>query len=54
MQEPDSTLVEPSSITVLGIATDIQQASSTPAKVNKKCENSVESDMSTKSMKAGI
>ena len=53
MQESDSTLVEPSSVTVIGVATDVQQASSTPAKVYKKHENSVESDKSTKARKAG-
>ena len=53
MQESDSTLIEPSSVTVIEIASDVQQASSTPAKVTKKCENSVESDKSTSTRKAG-
>ena len=54
MQESDSTLVEPSSVTVVGVASNIQQASSAPAKINKKRENSVESDKSTKSRKGGM
>ena len=53
MQESDSTLLEPSFVIVIGVATYVQQASSTPAKVNKKCENSVECYKSTKTRKAG-
>ena len=53
MEESDSTLVEPSSVTVIGVAKDVHQASSTPAKVTKKRENSVESNRSTKERKAG-
>ena len=53
MQESDSTLIEPSSVTVIGVATDIGKTSSIPAKVDKKHENSVESDKSSKAKKAG-
>ena len=45
MQESDSTLVEPSSVTVIGVTSDIRKSSSTPAKVDKKRENSVESGL---------
>ena len=53
MQESDSTVVEPSSVTIIGVATDVQQASSTPSKVNKKREHFEESSRSTKEKKAG-
>ena len=51
IQESDSTLVESSSVTVIGVASDIGKSSSTPAKVDKKRELSVESDRSVKSNK---
>ena len=47
MQESDRTLVEPLSVTVFGVATDIGKTSSTPAKVDKK------RDKSSKAKKAG-
>ena len=51
MQESDSTLVEPSSVTVIGVATDVSQASSSPANSSKKRENSVDSNRSSKKRK---
>ena len=52
MEDSDSTLV-PSSVTVIGIAKDVRQASSTQAKVNRKRENSAESNKSTKESRHG-
>ena len=52
MQESDSTLVEPSSVTVIGVATDAQQASSTLT-YKRKHENSIESNKNTKERKTG-
>ena len=53
MQESDSTLVEPLSVTVIGVASYVGNSSNTPAKVDKKHENSVESEKKSKSKKAG-
>ena len=36
------------------MTSDVLNISNTPAKVDKKCENSVESDKSSKSKKAGM
>ena len=54
MQESDSTLVEPLCVTVIGVASDAGKASSTLVKVDKKYENSVESDKSSEAKKAGM
>ena len=42
-----------SSITVIGVATDVSQAGSSPAGSNKKRENSVDSNRSLKERKDG-
>ena len=54
MEESDSTLVQHSSVIVMGVAKDVQQARRIPAKVNRKRENSEESNMSTKERKAAM
>ena len=53
MQESDGTLVEPLSVTVVGVASNVKLASSAPEKVTRKHENSVQSDKSTSTRKAG-
>ena len=52
MQDSDSTL-SPRLSLLLGVASDIGKSSSTPAKVDKKHENSVESDNNSKTKKTG-
>ena len=45
--------MSPVLLLLFGIAKDVKQACSTQAKVNRRCENSVESNRSTKEWKAG-
>ena len=52
-EESSSTLVDPSSVTVIGVAKDVQQACSTPDLNSRKRQNSEESNRSTKERKAG-
>ena len=53
MEKLSSTRIDPSLGTVIVVAKEVHQASSTPDKNNSKCQNSEESNRSTKERKTG-